>query len=297
MLQTLVVLAAAVVNTPAAAPAAPVHNPPCDSCAQWNAPQAPFKIYGNTYYVGTHGLGSLLITSTEGHVLIDGALPESAPLIAAHIRELGFKIEDVKVILNTHVHFDHAGGIAELQQLSGAKVWASPTTARVLREGGVGADDPQLGTIEPIAKVANVATLKNDGVVRVGPLAVTAHFTPGHTSGGTSWTWQSCEDQRCLNLVYADSLTAIASPDFKYSRNTRYTAALKDLESSFTTLAALKCDILMTPHPDASSLWERLEKRDSQTDRDALINSTACDMYVAASRERLRKRLEQERAP
>ena len=91
----------------------------CADCPTWNMPQQPFRIYGNTYYVGTHGLGSVLITSEAGHVLIDGALPESVPQIVAHIRSLGFKVEDIKLIVNSHVHFDHAGGIAELQKLSG----------------------------------------------------------------------------------------------------------------------------------------------------------------------------------
>ena|ERR1700733_8790609 len=92
----------------------------CANCAVWNKPQQAFKIYGNTYYVGTHGLSSILITSDSGHVLIDGALPESAPPIVANIRSLGFRVEDVKLIVNSHAHFDHAGGIAELQRLSGA---------------------------------------------------------------------------------------------------------------------------------------------------------------------------------
>src|SRR5512146_2131722 len=92
----------------------------CPNCAEWNAPQRPFRIYGNTYYVGTHGLSAILLTSSEGHVLIDGDLPESAPQIIANIRALGFRIEDVKLILNSHTHFDHAGGIAALQRASGA---------------------------------------------------------------------------------------------------------------------------------------------------------------------------------
>ena len=107
------------------AQAAPAPLAPLDAArrAVMNTPQAPFKIYGNTYYVGTHGLTAVLITSDVGHVLIDGGLPESAPQIAANIATLGFKIGDVKAILNTHVHFDHAGGIAELQRLSGAAVY------------------------------------------------------------------------------------------------------------------------------------------------------------------------------
>ena len=105
----------------------------CSRCAAWNEEQAPFRIYGNTYYVGPRGLSSVLITSPQGHVLIDGALPQSAPLIAKHVEQLGFKMTDVKIILNSHTHYDHAGGIAELQKLSGAKVIASDKAAPVLR--------------------------------------------------------------------------------------------------------------------------------------------------------------------
>src|SRR5271169_5339295 len=114
----------------------------CANCAAWNKPQKPFRVYGNTYYVGTHGLSSILVTSDAGHVLMDGALPESAPQIVVGIRSLGFRIEDVKLIVNSHVHFDHAGGLAELQRLSGARVVASPWSAEVLRKGGVEIGDP-----------------------------------------------------------------------------------------------------------------------------------------------------------
>src|ERR1017187_1255799 len=132
---------------------------PCKSCPEWNMPQEPFRIYGNTWYVGTHGLSSILITSGTGHVLIDAALPESVAQITTHIRSLGFRVEDVKLIVNSHAHFDHAGGIAELQRLSGARVVASPWSAEVLKKGGVGRGDPQSGTIRPIARVPHVSTL------------------------------------------------------------------------------------------------------------------------------------------
>src|SRR5262245_41278824 len=97
----------------------------CPSCAEWNVPQKSFRIFGNTYYVGTHGLSSILITSPRGHVLIDGGLPESAPLILANIRSLGFRAEDVKLILNSHAHYDHAGGLEALREATGASVAAS----------------------------------------------------------------------------------------------------------------------------------------------------------------------------
>ena len=103
----------------------------CADCPVWNKPQQPFRLYGNTYYVGPRGLTSILLTSKAGHVLIDGALPESVPQVVANIRSLGFRIEDVKLIVNSHVHFDHGGGISELQRLSRAEVAASRQSANL----------------------------------------------------------------------------------------------------------------------------------------------------------------------
>jgi metallo-beta-lactamase class B len=163
-------------------------NSTCTQCAEWNKPQVPFRIFGNSFYVGTHGLSSILITSSAGDVLVDGDLPESAKQIAENVRSLGFRIEDVKIILNSHVHFDHAGGIAELQRLSGARVLASKWSAEVMKKGGVGRADPQYGALTPIAPIRNVHTLRDGETVRIGDIAITSHLTPGHTPGGTSWT-------------------------------------------------------------------------------------------------------------
>src|ERR1044071_101762 len=141
----------------------------CEWCAGWNVAQDPFRVFGNTYYVGVAGLGAVLVTSDKGLVLLDGGLPQSAPLIDASIRKLGFRTEDIRLIVNSHAHYDHAGGIGALQRASGATVAA-----------------------------------------RAGGLAVTAHMTPGHTPGSTTWSWRSCEGPRCLDIVYADSLTAVS---------------------------------------------------------------------------------------
>ena len=230
----------------------------------------------------------MLITSGTGHVLIDGALPESAPLIVANIRSLGFRIEDIKVIINSHAHFDHAGGIAELQRLSGARVAASQWTAAVMKNGAVARDDPQFGTLAPIARVARVEILKEGETLNAGAVAVTPHFTPGHTPGGTSWTWRSCENGRCLNLVYADSLTPVSAEGFLFNRRRDYPHA-EDFERSFSFLDSTPCDILITPHPEASHLWQRLEQCDSKPD--PLIDPTACRVLAETSREQLRKRL------
>ena len=265
-----------------------------DMRAQWNAPQPGFRIFGNTYYVGTRGLSSILVTSDRGHVLIDGALPESAPLIAENVQRLGFRMADVKLILNSHVHYDHAGGIGELQRLSGARVAASRASARVFESGESGPDDPQYGTLPPIAPVKDLQVLSDGEVVRVGPLEITAHLTGGHTPGGTSWTWKSCEGTRCLQMVYADSVTPVSAEDFRFASSKEYPAVLSDFDKSFTFLEHVSCDVLLTPHPEASDLWGRLAKRDAG-DPDPFVDAAACRRYAGGARENLRKRLDSER--
>jgi metallo-beta-lactamase class B len=262
----------------------------CSSCAEWNVPHAPVKLHGNTYYVGTNGLAAILITSPEGHVLIDGALPNSAPLILDNIRALGFEVRDIRLVLNSHAHFDHSGGLAALQAASGARVAASEPSAPVLERGSSGADDPQHGELLDFPAVRNVQRFADGETLRVGPIAVTAHLTPGHTPGGTTWTWRSCDAAGCVDVVYADSHSPISAEGFRFSDSRTYPAALADFERGFRTLEALPCDILVTPHPSGSALWERLERGPQ-----GLIDPTACDRYAAAGRQRLQRRLETER--
>lgn len=268
---------------------------PCAKCAEWNSPQKPVRIFGNTYYVGPHGLSSVLITSDSGHVLIDGALPQSARQITANIRSLGFRVEDVKVILNSHVHFDHAGGIAELQRRSGAKVEASEWSARVLSTGVMHKGDPQFAGGTPIPRVPHVQTIGDGEQIRVGDLIITAHLTPGHTPGGTSWTWRSCEGSVCRNVVYADSLAPVSSGTFLFSSSSDYPNALSDFEKSFTFLETVPCDVLITAHPQASSLWDRLESRQKGISPDRVVDSGACRELARQGREALRNRLAEER--
>jgi len=274
-------------------PCAAAATPPCADCAVWNAPQAPFRIYGNTYYVGVHGLSAILITSGQGHVLIDGDLAESAPRIAASIRALGFRVEDVKLILNSHVHYDHAGGLAALQKLSGARVAASAASARVLESGHSGPDDPQFQQLPPIAPIARVQVIKDGETLRVGALALTAHLTPGHTPGGTSWTWRSCEGARCLDIAFVDSLTAVSDQEFRFTHSSRYPQVLQDFATSFARVSELPCDILVTPHPEVSDLWQRLQRRAAGA-ADALVNPRACRELAAASRAALEARIASE---
>jgi metallo-beta-lactamase class B len=269
----------------------------CSQCAVWNKRQTPFRIYGNAYYVGPHGLSSILVTSDAGHILMDGALEESAKQIAANIKSLGFRVEDIKLIVNTHVHFDHAGGIADLQRLSGARVVASKWSADVMTKTGIGRGDPQYGSAHPhpIPLLHAVSVLNDGDKFRVGSVEITAHLTPGHTPGGTSWTWKSCERDRCLNMVYADSMTAVSADGFKFSDNRDYPEAISDFEKSFAFLETVPCDILITTHPDASHLWDRVRGRKRGVTPDPLINSNACRQLAKEARDDLNERVASER--
>lgn len=263
----------------------------CANCAAWNQAQPPFRIFGNTYYVGTHALSSVLITSATGHILIDGDLPESATQISANIKSLGFRINDLKLIVNSHVHFDHAGGIAELQRRSGARVVASPWSAEVLKKGGVGRGDPQRGTITGIAPVKNVSTFHDGEDFHVGDTTITAHLTAGHTPGGTSWTWKSCEGNICRAMVYADSLNPISSIGFKFSNSHEYPQAIKDFERSFKFFESAPCDILITAHPEFSELFDRIVARERGVKPDPVVDPTACRRYAESGRAKLKERL------
>jgi metallo-beta-lactamase class B len=284
-------LASVLLFSSALASAASIDCPPCEA---WNKDQAPFRIFGNAYYVGTRGLSSVLITSQDGHVLIDGALPQSAPLIARHVEQLGFRMADVKVILNSHVHFDHAGGIAELQRASGAIVIASDLAANVLRTGKVDRGDPQFGHLPPYPGATNVDALGKRKSIELGKLRIDVIHTPGHTAGGTSWTWKSCEAERCLNLVYGDSLNAVSDDSFKYSGDERYPKAAADMSASIAAIEAAQCDILIAAHPEFTGLWSVFDEHGAG-DRARLIDSSSCKRYAGAARERLEKRLAGER--
>jgi metallo-beta-lactamase class B len=266
----------------------------CPSCAEWNAPQRPIRLHGNTYYVGTHGLGAILVTSPAGHVLIDAGLPESAPLIRASIESLGFRIRDVRLIVNSHAHFDHAGGIAELQRVSGARVMASEWSAGALMNGGPMLGDPQLGVALSFPAVRGVNAFSFGDTLRVGPIALVPHATPGHTPGGTTWSWRSCDRTRCLDFVYADSQTPVSADDFLFTRSAAYPNALADFRRGHAALERLSCDVLVTPHPDASHLWRRVSATDG-TPTPALVDRTACKRYAATARRLLEARIERER--
>jgi metallo-beta-lactamase class B len=259
----------------------------CPECAQWNQPRKPFRIHGNTYFVGTAGLSSILITSDYGHVLIDGGLAQSAPLIKANIEALGFRLADVKALLISHPHFDHAGGIAELQRQSGAPVYAMRPAESVLRTGKPIPEDPQATRKNAnVPAVPQVWVVQDDQLLGVGSLRLRAMATPGHAPGGTSWAWESCDGGNCLKMFYADSLTAEAAGKYRF---TDHPEVLRDFASSFARIESAACDVLMTPHPDASQLFQRLDPEAGGAAGSK--DDTACRRYAQTAREALAARL------
>jgi metallo-beta-lactamase class B len=264
--------------------------------ADWYAPQEPFRVVGSTYYVGTGGISAVLITSPAGHILVDAGPPKVADDVVAHIRKLGFRVEDIHYILSSHVHQDHAGAIAALQKLSGATVVASPASVRLLESGQPDRADPQYPNLTPITPVAKTRAVRDGETIRLGPLAVTARFTPGHTRGGTSWTWQAGEGGRIVNLVFADSVFAVAAEGRRFSGNPLYPQAQADIERSIATIETLPCDVLVAAHPELGGLWERKARQATLGDA-AFVDPGACRDYAAKGRAFLAETLAAEAAP
>jgi metallo-beta-lactamase class B len=277
-----------------------VADPPhdCEPCAEWGRAREPFRVFGNTWFVGG-GLSSILITSKQGHILIDGGLTQSAPIIAANIRKLGFRLEDVRLILNSHTHYDHAGGIAALQRASGAQVAASPAAKRALENGGPVEDDPQFSfgpEHNNFPAITGVRAIHDGETLRVGDLRITAHFTPGHTPGGTSWSWKSCDQGDCKSMVYADSLNSVSAPGFRFTGDTAHPSRVAAFEHSIDVVAGMDCGILLAPHPESFELDAKLAARAGKPSPDPFIDPAACKAYADGARERLKKRVAEETA-
>ncbi len=238
----------------------------------WSDPAPPARIFGNTYYVGTCGISVLLVTSPKGHVLIDGATAEAVPSILANIRRLGFDPRDIRTIVGSHEHLDHMGGFALLKAATGARLLVSAAAQTAVSTGRTEADDPQSGVIADMTPVAVDGIVEFDRLIMVGDasdddaIRLTPHATPGHTIGGTSWTWRSCEDTRCATFAYVDSLTAVSRDGYRF---TDHPARVAPFRATFARVDVLPCDILVTPHPSFSDLFARLAGTQPLIDRDA----------------------------
>ena len=257
-------------------------------------PAEPFRIAGNLYYVGANDVTSFLITGPEGHVLIDGGYPGTAPMIMESIAKLGFRITDVKVLLNSHAHFDHAGGLAELQKASGAQLWVSEGDADVVAAGGSG--DPAAGIFRLITYFVRYPAPRvdhrfNDGAkVRVGPIELTAHVTAGHTRGCTSWSFPVRDGDRELLVVHICSLTLMGNQSLVEPET--YPGIRADWERSFKTLRGLPADIWLASHAREFGRWRKFSERaKAKNPADPFIDRAGYLKAIDRAEERFRKEL------
>lgn len=274
---------------PAATPAAgKTLAAACQDRDGWSDAAPPAKIYGNTYYVGTCGITVLLVDTPAGLVLIDGATEKAVPSILANIRALGFDPATIKILLSSHEHIDHAGGLKALRAATGAKLFARAEAAEALTSGEPHPTDPQRGSLSPFEGVPVSRTVRDGEVLQLPGVRMTAHATPGHTPGGTSWTWQSCEGADCRTIAYVDSLRAFGAEGYRFSDHPDYVAVLR---ATHAKVPSLPCDILISPHPAQSNLFARL------AGEAPLVDPGACGPYAEAARKALDERLAKEGAP
>lgn len=261
-------------------------------------PAEPFRIAGNFYYVGANDVTSFLITSPEGHILIDGGYPGTPPLIMASIAKLGFNIKDVKIILNSEPHYDHAGGLAELQKASGAELWASDDSAAALESGG---DPGKNSTFLPYrilvwTRILRYGVprvdhrLKDGDVVRLGSNELTAHITGGHTRGCTTWTFTVKDHGRELHVVSACSLTLL--PGMSLTEPERYPGIKEDFERTFSVLRSLPEDIFVTAHAKEFGRYRKYVESTKLADPvEAFIDHEGYKEYIDNGEAKFRKEL------
>lgn len=283
------VLFTALLPLPAAAQSSPTADlaTVCHGREGWADPAPPARIFGDTWYVGTCGITVLLITSDQGHVLIDGGPEEAAPLVAANIEKLGFKLQDVKWIVSSHEHDDHVGALAELKRRTGAKVAALESAAPQLAAGRLRDDDPQRKIAKDFPPLAVDRVLFDRDDLRLGPLVLSVRSTPAHSAGSASWTWQSCDVTRCARMTYADSATVISADGFRFSDDGD---RVRTIREGLKRIGELPCGILLTPHPSASTLFARMAAKAP------LEDAQACTAYAKAAEERFDARLAKEDA-
>jgi metallo-beta-lactamase class B len=271
---------------------------PAQDTDSWNKPTTPFKVIGPVHYVGTNELGAYLVATPAGHILIDGGLPESAPLIEQSIRTLGFDPKQIKVLLTTQAHFDHVGSLAHFQKLAGARVEVMEGDVSLLETGGRTdylfgdqADQPREGfRFEPV-KVTR--TLRDGDTVRLGGVTLTARKTPGHTPGSTTWLTTVEEAGKPYTVVFAAS-TGI-NPGTRFVHRPSYPGIGEDYARSFTILESLKPDVFLGSHTGFFDM-EGKRARLGQPGANPFLDAEGFRAHVAARKRTFEELREKERA-
>ena len=219
----------------------------------WNDPVEPFRIVGNLYYVGAADLTSFLITTPKGHILLDGGLADTAPMILANIEKLGFRPRDVRILLNSHAHVDHAGGLAELKRVTGATFYSSRRD--IPRHAAGGLDDPQFGNRFPYPRITADRIVEEGTRITLGGTTLVAHLTPGHTPGCTTWTTRI--GNREVVFVGSPSVPG----EYRLTNNPRYPNAIADYRATFAKLKTLGCDVFLGSHGQFFGLADMIARK------------------------------------
>lgn len=244
----------------------------------WIKPAAPVRIGDNLYYVGTEGLSAWLIVTPRGLILIDGTMEQNVPAIEANIRALGFNLSDVDILLNTHAHFDHAAGFARLKKDTGAGLLASAGDRPLLEKGVYpGSEDVAAWRFTPV-KVDGL--IKDGDRVTLGGVTLTAHLTPGHTPGCTTWTFPVKIDGVVRKVIILCSTSVAAN---RLAPRPQYPGIVADYQRTFARLAAMKADVFLAPHPEQFGFAAKLAAR-APGKPNPFVDPTELGRRVAASR-------------
>ncbi|HYG82422.1 MAG TPA: subclass B3 metallo-beta-lactamase [Pyrinomonadaceae bacterium] len=225
-----------------------------EEARSWNQPVEPYRIIGNVYYVGASDVTSFLIVTPAGHILLDSGFAETVPLIRRNVARLGFRVEDIKILINSQAHYDHAGGLAQLKRETGARLAASEADAALLAAGGRG--DFHFGDRFAYEPVKADRTLRDGDRVRLGGVTMTARLTPGHTKGCTTWTMRVKEGRRFYDVVFVGSTTV---PGYKLVGNPNYPGIVSDYVRTFRVMKRLPCDVFLASHGNFYSMLEKAE--------------------------------------
>lgn len=244
--------------------------------AAWNQPVAPFRIIANIYYVGTVELAAYLIVTPRGDILIDAGLPESADQIERNIAVLGFQVSDIKILLNSHAHFDHAGGLAQLKRDSGALLYASAGDKPILEQGFIEFGPSQIVHFPMVAVDRGV---RDGQQVGLGDAALSAHLTPGHTPGCTTWTMPVVEDNQQHNVVFYCSTTVAGNP---LVANPAQPQIVAQYRGSFAKLKTLTADVFLAPHASMFNPQKKLATRKPGAPN-PFVDKKEFQAFVAAS--------------
>ena len=259
----------------------------------WTEPFPPFRIAGNLYYVGSKGLANYLITTPQGHILINSDLEANVPLIEASIAKLGFKFSDVKILLINHAHWDHDAGSAKVKQLTGAKYMVMEGDVPVVESGGKAdfqyGNDPAM--LYPATRVDRV--LHDGDKVTLGDAVLTAHLTPGHTKGNTTWTLAVRDGDRTYNAVIIGSPNV--NPGYRLVDNPKYPTIAEDYERTFRVLKALRCDLFLGAHGSYFGLEEKYASMKSGASN-PFVDGKGCAAFVSQKEGEFRAELEKQRA-